>query len=213
MGACISHQVPAAGARRAASTSLRLVGLLDLLSNTRPFGTVPKNYALVALLVACALALTGCGYVLVGTGAFLPEYIQTVAIPTFGNTTQQFEVEIRITDAVTREFVSRGDFRVVAESQAADAELAGTITAFTVTPIGLGTDEEANNYLIVIRARVTFRDLVQNEVLFTNDAFLFRSQFELEENPSDFFDVTNIAIDEIATEFARSVVSSILEGF
>ena len=60
---------------------------------------------------------------------------------------------------------------------------------------------------------MTFRDLVQNEVLFQNNAYEFRDQFELEENPTEFFDVTNVAIDEIAREFARAVVSAILEGF
>lgn len=165
---------------------------------------------LAALLL---LALPGCGYSLVGTGSFLPEYISTVAIPTFANQTSRFEVEVRITDAVTREFVSRGNFSVVADEQGADALLNGTITGFDMTPIGLASNEEATNYLVRIRAQVTFRDLVQNRVIYSNNAFEFRQQFELERNPNEFFDVTNVAVDEIAREFARSVVASILEGF
>ena len=167
----------------------------------------------LAVLLAGSLTTASCAYTLVGTGSFLPDYIRIVAIPTFVNRTRRFEVEILITDAVTREFVSRGNFSVVAEQQGADAVLSGTITNFTVTPIGLNPEEEASNYLVQITAQVTFRDLVQNQVMFTNDAFLFRSQFELEPNPGEFFDVTTIAIDEIAIEFARSVVSQILEGF
>ncbi len=167
----------------------------------------------LAVLLAGSLTTASCAYTLVGTGSFLPDYVRIVAIPTFVNRTRRFEVEILITDAVTREFVSRGNFSVVAEQQGADAVLSGTITNFTVTPIGLNPEEEANNYLVQITAQVTFRDLVQNSVLFTNDAFLFRSQFELEQDPNEFFDVTNIAINEIAVEFARSVVSQILEGF
>ena len=60
---------------------------------------------------------------------------------------------------------------------------------------------------------MTFTDLVQNKVLFTNNSFLFRGDYLLQENPGAFFDISNIAIDLIAEEFARSVVSSILEGF
>ncbi len=168
---------------------------------------------LLAALFAASLTTASCAYTLVGTGSFIPEYIQVVAIPTFVNRTRRFEVEILITDAVTREFVARGDFAVVADQQAADAVLSGTITNFTVTPIGLNPNEEASNYLVQITAQVTFRDLVQNRILFTNDTFLFRSQFELEQNPNEFFDVTNVAIAEIAIEFARSVISQILEGF
>ena len=167
----------------------------------------------LAVLLASSLTTASCAYTLVGTGSFLPDYIRIVAIPTFVNRTRRFEVEILITDAVTREFVSRGNFSVVADQPGADAVLSGTITNFTVTPIGLNPNEEASNYLVQITAQVTFRDLVQNQVMFTNDAFLFRSQFELEADPNEFFDVTTIAIDEIAIEFARSVVSQILEGF
>ncbi len=171
------------------------------------------RWAPVGLLFALAVGSTAsCGYSLVGTGSFLPEYIQTVAIPTFANTTPRFEVEVRITDAMTREFVSRGNFTMVADSDGADAELTGTITDFTVTPIGLA-DEEATNFLVQIRAQVNFRDLVQNRVLYSNNSFLFRQQFEIEADPNAFFDVSNVAVDEIAEEFARTVVSSILEGF
>ena len=167
---------------------------------------------LVALLTMSVGSAEGCGYALVGTGSFLPEYIQTVAIPTFANTTSRFEVEVRITDAVTREFVSRGNFTMVADSQNADAELTGTITSFTVSPIGLA-NEEATNFLVQIRAQVNFRDLVQNRVLYSNSSFFFRQEFEIEQDPNAFFDVSNVAVDEIANEFARTVVSSILEGF
>lgn len=176
-------------------------------------GRVDRRRAAFAILgTALMLTASGCGYSLVGTGSFLPEYIQTVAIPTFGNNTPRFEVEVRITDAVTREFVSRGNFSVVADQEGADALLEGTITAFSLTPIGL-SQEQATNYLVTIQAQVNFRDLVQNRIIYSNNSFQFRQQFELEQDPNTFFDVSNVAVDEIAVEFARSVVASILEGF
>lgn len=177
-------------------------------------GTAVGRYALLVVIVGYAVvSLPGCGYALVGTGSFLPEYIRTVSIPTFENTTPRFEVEVRITDAVTREFVSRGNFTVVADSEGADAELTGTITSFRVSPIGLGDREQATNFLVEIRAQVNFRDLVQNRILYSNNSFLFRQQFEIEADPNDFFDVSNVAVDLIAIQFARTVVASILEGF
>ena len=166
---------------------------------------------LLLTLAVCSMA--SCGYALIGTGSFLPDYIQTVAIPTFANTTPRFEVEVRITDAVTREFVSRGNFTMVADPAGANAELTGTITAFDVTPIGLNPDEEATNFLVQIRAQVNFRDLVQNEILYSNNSFYFRQEFEIETDPTALSDLSNVAVDEIAEEFARTVVSSILEGF
>ena len=173
----------------------------------------PSTALAVLLLLPAVLSVQSCGYALVGTGSFLPEYIRTVAIPTFENNTPRFEVEVRITDAVTREFINRGDFDVTGNPEGADAALTGTITAFNVTPIGIGSQEQATNYLVLIRAQVNFRDLVQNRVIYSNNSFLFRQQFELERDPTAFFDVSNVAVDEIAIEFARTVVASILEGF
>lgn len=169
--------------------------------------------ARLLLLLAILSIVPSCGYTLVGRGAFLPDYIQTVAIPTFINRTPQFEVEIRLTDAVTTEFVSRGNFRVIGEPQNADAVLRGEITGYNARPVQLDVQDQARQYQITITAAVTFTDLVQNKVLFTNNSFLFRGDYLLQESPGQFFDVTNIAFDEIAQEFARSVVSSILEGF
>jgi len=185
----VTHRV---GARYRAERSRSVAGVLG-----------------VTLLLMCS----ACGYSLVGTGSFLPEYIQTVAIPTFGNQTSRFEVEVRITDAVTREFVSRGNFSVVADSADADAELVGTITAFSMSPIGLNQQEQASNYLVTIFAQVNFRDLVQNTIIYSNNSYRFQQQFELDQDPNTFFDVSNVAVDEIATQFAQSVVASILEGF
>lgn len=168
------------------------------------------------MLAAALLILSGstsCGYTLVGQGDFLPDYIRVVAIPTFANSTPRFELEVRITDAVTREFVSRGRYRVVGDASGADAVLQGEILAFDVRPIGLNREEAANTWQVTVRARVTFTDLVANKVLFSNSAFLYQDQFEFPDTAQGAVDIEVGAIDEISEEFARAVVSSILEGF
>ena len=157
--------------------------------------------------------MSGCGYTLVGRGAFLPEYVQIVAIPTFTNNTPRFELEVRVTDAVTREFVSRGDYRIVGEETGADAVLRGEILAFEVRPVGLNQAQSADTWQVTIRARVTFTDLVQNKILFTNSSFLFQEVFQFPDNVVSIVDIEVGSIDEISLEFARAVVSSILEGF
>ncbi len=166
-----------------------------------------------ALVLLAGVVQAGCGYTLVGRGAFLPEYIRVVAIPTFVNETPRFELEVRLTDAVTREFVSRGNYRVVGQQTGADAVLQGVIQSFTVAPIGLDRQEAADTWQVTIRARVTFTDLVANKVLFTNSSFTYQDQFEFPATSQGRVDVEVSSIDEIAAEFARAVVSSILEGF
>jgi hypothetical protein len=176
----------------------------------------PVRFRRRAPLLAVVMLLApiaGCGYTLVGQGAFLPDYIRVVAIPTFVNQTPRFELEVRLTDAVTREFVSRGNYRVVGQRQGADAVLEGTIQSFEVRPIGVGQQENADTWQVTVRARVTFTDLVANKVLFTNSAFLYQNQFEFPDSSLGRIDIEVSSIDEIAGEFARAVVSAILEGF
>lgn len=164
-------------------------------------------------VLASLIAVESCGYSLVGQGAFLPDYVRVVAIPTFVNNTRRFELEVRVTDAVTREFVSRGNYRVVGDPGGADAVLLGEILAFEVRPIGLDQQETADTWQITIRARVTFTDLVANKVLFTNSNFTYQNQFEFPETGAGQIDLAVDSIDEISREFARAVVASILEGF
>ena len=184
-------------------------------SAARPAGLRARGRRLSTLLavVLLLLPLAGCGYTLVGRGAFLPDYIRVVAIPTFVNNTPRFELEVRLTDSVTREFVSRGNYRIVGQRQGADAVLEGTIQSFDVRPIGLGESQNANTWQVTVRARVTFTDLVANKVLFTNSAFLYQNQFEFPESAQSRVDIEIASIDQIAEEFARAVVSAILEGF
>lgn len=172
-----------------------------------------RRARLCGLVAVLLLPLSGCGYTLVGQGAFLPDYIRVVAIPTFVNQTPRFELEVRLTDAVTREFVSRGNYRIVGQRQGADAVLEGTIQSFDVRPIGVGQTEKADTWQVTVRARVTFTDLVANKVLFTNSAFLYQNQFEFPESSLGRVDIEVSSIDQIAEEFARAVVSAILEGF
>jgi hypothetical protein len=164
-------------------------------------------------LLLCLTAIESCGYSLVGQGAFLPDYVRVVAIPTFVNNTRRFELEVRVTDAVTREFVSRGSYRVVGDQSGADAVLLGEIQAFDVRPIGLDQQETANTWQVTIRARVTFTDLVANKVLFTASNFTYQDQFEFPATSLGSIDIEVGSIDEISQEFARAVVASILEGF
>ena len=79
--------------------------------------------ALLASSLAAALASSGCGYALAGRGNFLPDYIQTIGIPTFQNHTSFFALAELVTDKVRTEFIGRGNYKIVPEATGADAVL------------------------------------------------------------------------------------------
>jgi len=160
-----------------------------------------------------ALTLSACGYHLAGTGSSLPTHIKTIGLPTFVNNTQGYQVEQKITTSIQTVLIQRGKYKVVPEAQNVDALLKGTIVSVNLYPAGFSSDGRANEYNVVINAKVTFTDLTTKKVLFQNPSFIFRGQYPIDPDDIQFFDRQSQAIDQIAKDFAESVVSAILEGF
>ena len=170
-------------------------------------------------LVASMLFSSGCGYSLAGRGNFLPDYVAVIAIPTFENRSDQIEVEELFTLKVVEEFNSRGKYKIQAEEAGADAVMHGIVLSFTSAPSvleGGGNPDDANQaatYTVVVRAQVEFLDLVQNDVIWSSNSFQFRDDYEIGEDPEEFFDQEGLTLQRLAEEFAKSLVSSILEAF
>ena len=67
-------------------------------------------------------------------------------------------------------------------------------------------------------ARIEFRDMTTNKVLWENPQLMYREQYEAASgtdasDPSAFFGQESNAFDRVVADFARSVVSAILEAF
>jgi hypothetical protein len=171
------------------------------------------------LVVVLAVATQGCGYALAGRGSFLPTDIQVVAIPQLDNLSTFFNVEQVLTEKITAEFIGRGQYRVVTEPVGADAVLSGTVTGISVSPIGFTEQQLASRYLFTMTLRVSFNDLRSNTVLWSNDALVFRGEYELATRGNEaiggdsFLDQERTSFDRIATDVARTVVTAILEAF
>ena len=170
-------------------------------------------------LAGLLLALSACGYSLAGRGDFLPRHIKVIGIPTFDNQTDRPLIEAVFTRKVVEEFASRGRYVVRAESTGVDAVLTGKVTTFTVTPAVLqggenqDTANQAARYTVVVRAEVVFTDLVETKRIWADASFTFRDDYEIGEDPDQFFDQEGLAVTRLAEEFAKSLVSRILEAF
>lgn len=165
------------------------------------------------------MTLSGCGYSLAGRGNFLPQYISVIAIPTFENRTDRVAIEELFTLKVVEEFNARGRYQIQAEREGADAVLEGAVISLTSTPSvleGGGNVQQANQastYTVVVRAQVEFTDLVEDDVIWSSNSFSFRDDYEIGEDPEAFFDQEGLTFQRLAEEFAKSLVSSILEAF
>jgi len=162
-------------------------------------------------ILAC-LGLVGCGYQLRGTGSSLPPNIKKVDVPMFKNLTTRFDLDVKLTQSVISELVARGKVEVTSESGSADALLVGELTAFNVNPIGFSEQNTADRYTITIVAKIVLRDLVNRKILFSNPSYVYQEEYEVPSGTS-FETWESQAIDKVAEKFARSLVSTLLEGF
>lgn len=179
-----------------------------------------RRDVLKAMPVAAAAGLAGCGYALAGRGSFLPAYIRTLGIPIFVNTTPYVTVEQIFTQKVRAEFQSRGTYTVVPADTGVDGVVRGDITSISLSPVGFTDVQVASRYRFTVITKVQFDDLHANKTLWENPALSFSDEYELANasggaavDASSFVGQQNAAIDRLSTDFAKSVVSAILEAF
>jgi hypothetical protein len=173
---------------------------------------------LCGLCVLCAFFWSSCGYSLAGRGSFLPVYIKTIGVPTFANRTVVFNLETMVTQKVRSEFIGRGKYQILPEATGVDALLTGEVTAVSIQPASFSTQQLASRYAITMTARIELRDMRENKVLWENPSVMFRQEYDATSgrtvlDPAAFFQQDTNALERMSTEFARTIVSAILEAF
>jgi outer membrane lipopolysaccharide assembly protein LptE/RlpB len=169
----------------------------------------------VLLLSALLLTLmTACGYHTAGHSNRLPPDVHVVAIPVFVNQTQTYRVEQILTRDVVREFIDRTKYRVVSSpGDSVDATLKGTVVSAQATP--LTSDAQTgriSSAMVTLTIRVSLVDRA-GHVLFENSNYTFREQYQVSLQVSSFFEEQTPALQRMSHDFARALVSDILEGF
>jgi uncharacterized protein affecting Mg2+/Co2+ transport len=162
--------------------------------------------------------MSGCGYALAGRGSFLPVYIKTIGVPTFANRTTVFNLETLLTEKVRAEFIGRGKYQILPSPDGVDALLIGEVTGVSVAPSSFSNNQIASRYTLTMSARIEMRDVRENKVLWENPAVFFRQEYEATSgvsvtDPMAFFQNDLNVLDRMSTEFARTIVSAILEAF
>lgn len=175
-------------------------------------------FPLLAVLAAVSVAGAGCGYSLAGRGSFLPAYIKTIGVPTFANRTTVFNLETLLTQKVRAEFIGRGKYQILPQNTGVDAVLNGEVTSVLVAPISFGPSQLASRYAITMIARIELRELRENKVLWENPSVSFREEHEATSgravtDATAFFQQDTNALNRMSSEFARTIVSAILEAF
>lgn len=170
-------------------------------------------------VMAAGISAASCGYALAGRGSFLPDYIKTLGVPMFGNATPYQSVEQVFTQKVRLEFQSSRRYTVVPGEDGVDGVVRGEIESISLQPVNLNDAQLASRFRVTVLVKIKFDDVRAQKTLWENPALSFSDEYELASNSNSGLDVSafvgneRVAMDRMSSDFARSIVSAILEAF
>src|SRR5688572_3515342 len=123
------------------------------------------------LLMSSLLLLGGCGYRLAarrgdaGAG-------QTIAVPTFGNRTNAYRIEQRMSEALRRELARSTRYTVTAASRG-DVLISGEVLDYSANPV-VFAEGRASQYAVSFGVRVLVTESQSGAVIFQSDRVEYR---------------------------------------
>ena len=174
---------------------------------------------LLAVTAALSVFLSACGYHIAGRDTTLPRTIHVIAVPAIENKTSSYRIEQKLTAATIHEFLAKTNYKVVPDDNGGDAVLTGKVLTMEVvpllfqTPTGTNTTAQATAMLVTMKCEVTFTERSTDKVLYHNDNFVFRNEYELSTDVKSFFQEGDPALDRMARDFASRVVAAVTENF
>ena len=170
--------------------------------------------ATVALIWFTISLTASCGYHTAGHAVTIPQNVKILAIPGFVNQSQTFRIEQSLTQAVVHEFTTRTHYQIVNQaSEMADATLQGTVLSTSASPLTYDSKTgRTESVLVVVSMKVLLTDR-DGKILYQNPQYLFREQYQVSQELSSFFEEDSPAFRRLSQDFARTLVSNILEGF
>lgn len=170
--------------------------------------------AAAALAASSILLMIACGYQVAGTAARLPPDIKTIAIPVFTNKSTNFRIEQKVSAAVTREFIQQTSYRVTPDPAGADAELKGTINSVRSGVLTFDPNTgRATTFQIQVTASVELVDLHTRKVVFSNPNYTFREEYQVSQSAPALYEENEPALARLSRDFARTLVTDIVENF
>jgi hypothetical protein len=155
-----------------------------------------------------------CGYHTAGKAARLPTDLHTIYVPVIVNNTQAYRFGQIFTEAVVRELRSRTNYRVVTTNDGtADATLSGAVTTVFIAPLTYDsvTGRISSSMIAIgLNASLTGKN---GKVLWSNPNFFTREQYQESTDTTSFFEEAGPAVERVATDFAKTLVSDMLEAF
>jgi hypothetical protein len=174
----------------------------------------PKRWLLLPCMAALWVATTGCGYHTSAHGVRLPADMHTIYVPAFANLSHTYKLEQILTAEVVRELRSRTNYRIITTNDGtADATLNGTVLATAIAPLTYNAQTGGiSSGLIFVSMKISLVTS-KGKVLWDNPLLSYHDQYQIANNGKDFFEEESPALDRLASNFSRTLVSDMLEAY
>ena len=178
--------------------------------------------ALAVLTLVATAALAGCGYHVAGRNDALPKTVHVIAVPALENKTTSYRIEQRLTAATIHQFLASTPYKIVSAPAGSDAILRGKVLTVEAVPLLFVTTPatttqasatRATTMLVTMKCEVTLSESATDKILYHNDNFVFRNEYEISTDVKSFFEEQDPALDRMAQDFAKRLVAAITENF
>lgn len=167
-----------------------------------------------ALLLIVALCTASCGYRFADGSGSLPKTIHTVSIPAFTNLTTRYKLTDQLPEIISREFITRTRYRVVSDSETADAVLRGTVINYSFYPTIFDTaTTRAVLAEMHVTLSITLTERATGKVLLSRPTFDVHNTYQISPDATQYFEESDPALKRAGQEVARSIVSAVLQNF
>ncbi|HVG90439.1 MAG TPA: LPS assembly lipoprotein LptE [Alphaproteobacteria bacterium] len=166
------------------------------------------------ILLLAIIATLGCGYHTAGHATRIPASVRTIAVPVFVNQTQTYRIEQMLTRDVVREFIGRTHYQIANDAgHSADAVLEGTVISAQASPLTYDAQTgRISSAVVIVSMKVSLTDHA-GHILFENQNYTFRQQYQVSREVTSFFEEETPALQRMSQDFARTLVADILEAF
>jgi len=167
-----------------------------------------RSQFLTIVVLVLSVTVCGCGYHTAGHASRLAKNLHVIAIPGFTNQTQTYRLEQLLTQNVVREFISRTNYQVLnSMSDSADATLKGVVVSAAASPLTYDAQTgRVSSSVVIVTMRVTLTNRAGKN-------YTLREQYQVSQEIASFFNEETPALQRMSRDFARTLVSDILEAY
>jgi len=164
----------------------------------------------IALLLASALLLSGCGYKLGEIRPTPMRSVRTLAVPTFKNKTYEVRIEVLLADTLVKALQRDGTYQIVYDDRA-DAILDCTVIKIERRAIRAVQDNvlATSEFGLTIEASYEVTDRVTGAILLKGVARGRTSFF----SGNDLQTIERQAISNAAADLANEITVAVTEGW